>query len=112
LKRLQADYHFPAFYFTENGAACQDKLDSEGKVDDPERVSFIRRHLEQIHRAIEEGVPLYGYFVWSLMDNFEWACGYSKRFGIVYVDYRTEKRIPKSSARWYGQVIRENGFPV
>jgi beta-glucosidase len=112
LKRLQADYHFPAFYFTENGAACPDQPDAAGKVDDPARVSFIQRHLEQMHQAILEGVPLRGYFVWSLLDNFEWAFGYTKRFGIVYVDYPSQKRIPKTSAKWYRQVIAEGGFPA
>lgn len=111
LKRLQDDYNFPAFYFTENGAACPDKPDTAGKVDDPARVSYVRRHLEQMHKAIEEGVPLRGYFVWSLLDNFEWSFGYTKRFGIVYVDYPTQKRIPKTSAKWYRQVIAEGGFP-
>ncbi len=112
LKRLQADYAFPAIYITENGAAYRDEIDPQGKVDDPARVSYIQRHLEQMHKAIQEGVPLRGYFVWSLLDNFEWACGYTKRFGIVYVDYENQKRIPKSSARWYRQVIHANGFSI
>ena len=110
LKRLHADYSFPAFYITENGAACADVPDTSGQVSDPDRLSFIRRHLEQMYQAISEGVPLRGYFVWSLLDNFEWAFGYTKRFGIVYVDYETQQRIPKQSALWYSQVIRENGF--
>ncbi len=110
LKRLHADYHFPAIYITENGAACPDKVDDEKNVNDPARVAFIQRHLEQMHKAIEEGVPLRGYFVWSLLDNFEWAFGYTKRFGIVYVDYETQKRIPKASALWYREVISKNGF--
>jgi beta-glucosidase len=112
LKRLQADYSFPAFYFTENGAACPDHPDAQGEVNDPARISFIKRHLEQMHQAILEGVPLRGYFVWSLLDNFEWAFGYTKRFGIVYVDYPSQKRIPKASANWYRQVIAEGGFPT
>jgi beta-glucosidase len=107
LGRLYFDYNFPAFYITENGAAFKDEVVDE-QVDDPGRLSYIKRHLEQVHRAIEVSVPVKGYFVWSLMDNFEWAFGYSKRFGLIYVDYGTQQRIPKSSAKWYGQVIRAN----
>jgi beta-glucosidase len=77
-------------------------------VDDPARVSYIKRHLEMVCQAIQAGVPVKGYFVWSLFDNFEWGFGYSKRFGIVYVDYQTQQRIPKSSAKWYSQMIDEN----
>jgi beta-glucosidase len=77
-------------------------------VDDPARLSYIKRHLEQVHRAIEAGIPVKGYFAWSLMDNFEWAFGYSKRFGLVYVDYQTQQRIIKSSAKWYRNVVTNN----
>jgi beta-glucosidase len=108
LGRLHFDYDFPAIYITENGAAYPDAVASDGQVDDPARLSYIKRHLQQVHRAIEIGVPVKGYFAWSLMDNFEWSYGFTKRFGLIYVDYETQQRIPKSSARWYGQVIREN----
>ncbi|MBM3126863.1 MAG: beta-glucosidase [Chloroflexi bacterium] len=112
LGRLHGEYGFPAIYITENGAAFEDRVNAEGQVDDPARVSYLRRHLEQVHRAIGIGVPVKGYFVWSLMDNFEWGFGYSKRFGLVRVDYRTLQRIPKQSASWYGKVVAENGISI
>ncbi len=108
LGRLHFDYAIPKVYITENGASLVDDVGPDGKVDDPARLRYISRHLQQVHRAIEIGVPVEGYFAWSLLDNFEWAHGYSKRFGLVYVDYETQQRIPKSSAKWYGQVIRQN----
>jgi beta-glucosidase len=108
LGRLHFDYAIPAIYITENGAAFNDKVGSDGQVDDQNRQSYIQRHLVMVHKAIEIGVPVKGYFVWSFLDNFEWAHGFSKRFGIVYVDYKTQQRILKSSAKWYQQVIREN----
>jgi beta-glucosidase len=96
-----------SLYVTENGAAFRDEL-QDGRVADGQRLEYLRQHFTQAHRAIQDGVPLKGYFVWSLMDNFEWAYGYSKRFGIVYVDYATQRRIWKDSARWYQQVIAAN----
>jgi beta-glucosidase len=95
---------------TENGAACNDWVNLEGKVIDPNRVDYIKRYLIQIHRAIQEGVPVRGYYVWCFCDNFEWAWGLARRFGIVYVDYATQERIPKESAYWYSGVIANNGF--
>ncbi|MBK7450040.1 MAG: beta-glucosidase [Anaerolineales bacterium] len=109
LGRLYFDYDFHAIHITENGAAFDDQV-VNGEVDDPARLSYIKRHLEQVHRAIEAGIPVKGYFAWSLMDNFEWAFGYSKRFGLVYVDYQTQTRILKSSAKWYRDVIQKNGI--
>ena len=108
LTRLKADYGFPAYYVTENGAAYPDHVGADGQVFDPRRVAYLRDHFVQAARAIAEGVPLRGYFVWSLMDNFEWAFGYTKRFGLVYADYATQQRTPKASARWYSRVIAEN----
>ena len=108
LGRLHFDYAIPAIYITENGAAYQDEVSSEGQVVDPARLNYIKRHLQQVHRAIGMDVPVRGYFVWSLLDNFEWALGYSKRFGLIYVDFETLQRIPKASAKWYAQVIRDN----
>ena len=108
LGRLHFDYAFPAIYVTENGAAYRDEVTPDGQVDDPARLTYIKRHLGQVQRAIEIDVPVKGYFAWSLLDNFEWSYGYTKRFGLIYVDYETQQRIPKSSARWYAQVIREN----
>jgi beta-glucosidase len=110
LLRLHNEYMGLPMYITENGAAFHDYVDPEGGVDDEERIAFLDDHFRAAHKAIEQGVNLKGYFVWSLMDNFEWAEGYSKRFGIVYVDYATQRRIPKMSARWYKEVIRRNGL--
>jgi beta-glucosidase len=95
-------------YITENGCAAADKVADDGQVYDSDRVMFLRNHLEQLQRATEEGVPVKGYFLWSMMDNFEWAAGYGNRFGIVYVDFETQKRIPKSSATWFREAARLN----
>ncbi|HKG95891.1 MAG TPA: GH1 family beta-glucosidase [Gemmatimonadaceae bacterium] len=97
-------------YVTENGAAFYDPPSADGgAVDDPLRVAYYRDHLRAARRAIEAGVDLRGYFAWSLLDNFEWGYGYSKRFGIVHVDFTTQQRTPKASARFYAEVIRSNG---
>lgn len=108
LRRLAGEYGFARIYVTENGAAYPDRPDPDGFVDDADRISYLKRYFVEAHRAIEQGVPLAGYFVWSLLDNFEWAFGYSKRFGIVRTDYQTQRRIPKASARWYRDVIAAN----
>ncbi|WEH35871.1 GH1 family beta-glucosidase [Streptomyces sp. AM 4-1-1] len=97
---------------TENGAAFDDHVSPEGTVADPERIDYLRGHLDAVRRAIEDGADVRGYFLWSLMDNFEWAYGYSKRFGAVYVDYASQLRIPKASAYWYADVIRRHGLPA
>jgi beta-glucosidase len=107
LTRVHRDYAPKAIYITENGAAFSDEVQN-GQVDDPRRIAYLHDHFLTANRALGEGVPLRGYFVWSLMDNFEWAHGYAKRFGIVYVDYETQDRIPKTSANWYKRVIAEN----
>lgn len=109
LRRVQDDYNPQVIYITESGAALPDKLDEEGKVEDPRRINYLKGHFSFAHKAIEEGIRLRGYFVWSLMDNFEWAHGYSKRFGLIYVDYPTQKRIFKKSAHWFKKVIENNG---
>jgi beta-glucosidase len=98
-------------YITENGAAYDDKPDPEGRIHDPERIAYLHGHLSAVHRAIKDGADVRGYYLWSLMDNFEWAYGYEKRFGAVYVDYATQKRTPKSSAHWYAQASRTNQLP-
>jgi beta-glucosidase len=98
-------------YITENGRAAEDYVDPNGEVNDFERVRYLHTHLEAAARAINDGVSLAGYFVWSLLDNFEWAWGYQKRFGIVFVDFGTQRRIPKSSARFYSEVVRANAVP-
>ena len=99
-------------YITENGCAVQDTMGdavrAAGFVEDRERVNYLRQHLVELHKAIQAGVNVRGYFLWSLMDNFEWASGYTPRFGIVHVDYATQKRTPKLSARWYSDVIANN----
>ncbi len=95
-------------YITENGASSSDQIAPDGHVYDSDRVMYLRNYLGQLHRAIAEGVPVRGYFLWSLLDNYEWADGYSKRFGIIYVDFATQKRTPKLSAAFYKAVIREN----
>lgn len=104
LKRLHADYNPPAIYITENGAAFEDVLTPDGKVHDERRTAYFQGHLEKVQHAIEGGVPVKGYFAWSLMDNFEWAEGYTKRFGLYYVDYETQKRYLKDSGAYYASV--------
>jgi beta-glucosidase len=98
-------------YITENGRAAEDYVNPQGDVDDVERVRYLHTHLEAAARAIRDGASLAGYFVWSLLDNFEWGWGYQKRFGIVFVDFGTQRRIPKSSARFYSDVVRANAVP-
>ncbi|NNG67006.1 GH1 family beta-glucosidase [Caldanaerobacter subterraneus] len=110
LKRLDREYTKLPMYITENGVAFKDEVTEDGRVHDYERIEYIKEHLKAIARFIEEGGNLKGYFVWSLLDNFEWAHGYSKRFGIVYVDYETQKRILKDSAFWYKGVIEKGAI--
>jgi beta-glucosidase len=114
----EALYWGPRFYWerykkpifiTENGMANVDFVSADGKVHDPQRIEFLRRYLSCLRTACLEGVDVRGYFQWSLMDNFEWAEGYQKRFGLIYVDYETQQRIPKDSFEWYKQVIARNG---
>ncbi len=95
-------------FITENGCAAQDEVNANGEVIDTDRIMYLRQHLKSAQRAIREGYPLKGYFLWSLMDNFEWAWGYDRRFGILYIDYPTQKRIPKASFDWYQECIRNN----
>ena len=108
LTRITRDYGRIPLTITENGLPCPDKLAADGTVDDPGRVDFLREHFAAAHRAIAAGVPLESYHVWSLMDNFEWAEGFDQRWGLVYVDYATQRRILKRSAHWYRGVIRDN----
>jgi beta-glucosidase len=106
---IDGRYGHPEIYITENGVAVPDKV-VNGQVDDQARIDFLKGYISAAHRAIEEGVDLKGYFVWSFMDNFEWALGYAKRFGLHYVDFETGKRIPKKSAGWFMKVIESNGI--
>ncbi len=110
LTRIQKDYNPPALYITENGIACRDVPSTDGQIQDDERITYLRDHFSAAHKAMQAGVKLKGYQVWSLIDNFEWAHGYSKRFGIVYVDYKTQARTLKKSAHWYREVINNSGF--
>jgi len=96
-------------YITENGAALADPAPVKGHLEDPRRLEYLRSHLRAAHEAIQDGVNLRGYFVWSLLDNFEWSCGYSKRFGLVHVNFATQKRTPKASAGFYSRVIQSSG---
>ncbi|WP_437564733.1 GH1 family beta-glucosidase [Sorangium sp. So ce542] len=108
LIRLHVEYGVPKLYVTENGAAYSTGPDKNGRIPDEQRLKFLRDHFVAARRAIDAGAPLAGYFVWSLMDNYEWDRGYSQRFGIVWVDYETQRRTPKDSALWYKGVIAEN----
>ena len=93
---------------TENGAAFDDEVAPDGRVHDDRRVAYLRDHIEAVGQAIDAGADVRGYFVWSLLDNFEWGYGFSKRFGIVHVDYDTQVRTPKDSAHAYAEVIRQH----
>jgi beta-glucosidase len=101
-------WHPKGIYITENGCSADDVVTADGRIEDTDRVMFLRNYLTHLHRATAEGYPVKGYFLWSLLDNFEWADGYSKRFGIHYVDFATEKRTPKLSAEWYRHAIAQN----
>jgi beta-glucosidase len=107
---LHQNYRAPAMLVTENGAALPDRPDEQGFVADPERIRYIRDHLLAVYQAIQAGARVEGYYVWSLMDNFEWAFGYRPRFGLVRVDFETLARTPKQSAAWYREVIARNGL--
>jgi beta-glucosidase len=109
---LRRDYGNPMLYVTENGAAFDDIVIEDGKVQDDDRIAFLRDHIAATYRAIEDGVRVGGYFVWTIIDNMEWAEGYSKRFGLVHTDYQTLKRTPKKSFYWYKQAIQNNGFTI
>ncbi len=109
LSRLRREYPPLPLYVTENGAAFPDTVSPDGAVHDPDRVAYLDAHFRSAAQAIRDGVDLRGYFVWSLLDNFEWAHGYSKRFGLVHVDYETLRRTPKDSFSFYADVIRRNG---
>src|SRR3984885_4487841 len=98
-------------YITENGCAADDYIDPDGHVNDYERVDYLEGHLDAARRAIDDGVNLAGYFVWSLTDTFEWARGYQRRFGLYYVDFGTQRRLPKKSAAFYSEVARSNALP-
>ena len=105
LKMVQQDYDNPTVYITENGAAYTDEL-IDGKINDEKRIEYYEMQLDKVSQAMSEGADIRGYFAWSFTDNFEWTEGYRKRFGLVYVDYGTQRRIPKQSAKWYADLIK------
>ncbi len=105
LTRLHKEYGVASLLVTENGAAFVDTIDAQGQISDPQRIDYLREHIRVVGHVIEQGVPVQGYLVWSLLDNYEWAEGYSKRFGIVYVDYATQQRTIKESGHWYASLI-------
>ena len=107
--RVHREYKPAKIFITENGASYPDGPDATGKVHDVKRIEYLRGHIGAIGRAILDGVPVAGYYAWSLMDNFEWAFGYAQRFGLVYIDYTNFRRFPKDSAFWYKEVIEKNG---
>jgi len=109
-RQIMEEYGNPAMYITENGCACSDKLVHDNRVHDSERIQYMRRHLHWVDKAIENGVNLKGYFYWSFMDNFEWLFGYNKRFGLLYIHYPTQERIPKDSFYWYKKIIQDKKF--
>ena len=112
LTSLHHKYALPPIFITESGCAMDDKIAEDGQVHDERRIAYLRDHLQQIRLAMYDGVDVRGYFVWSLMDNFEWAYGYGMRFGICYTKYGEDERIIKDSGRWYAQTIRQNGFSL
>jgi beta-glucosidase len=108
LNKINDEYDLPPIYITENGAAFPDVVSPDGKIHDERRLDYLRQHFIQTRIAMQDGVDVRGYFVWSLLDNFEWAHGYTKRFGIIRVDYETQERIIKDSGKWYADTIRTN----
>jgi len=112
LLRVRRDYPEIPMVITENGASFDDELSADGEVHDADRIDYVRRHLAAVHAAIEGGADIRGYYLWSFMDNFEWAWGYSKRFGMVHVDYDSLVRTPKDSALWFRDVIKNNAVEL
>jgi beta-glucosidase len=112
ITRADSDYNSPDIFITENGAAFADKKIVKGVVQDDDRLDFYKGYIAACNRAVSEGANLKGYLAWSLLDNFEWSHGYSKRFGLVRVDYKTQKRMMKKSGLWYSQLIKNNGFEL
>jgi beta-glucosidase len=109
VRHYREAYGITKSYISETGCACEDEVDAEGRIVDLDRIQWLRSHVQEAQRAVDEGLGLAGYFQWSLMDNFEWAEGYIKRFGIVHVDYETQVRTPKESAYVYREIIRNRG---
>ncbi len=108
LNKINREYNLPPIYITENGASFHDEVSADGKIRDSRRLDYLKNHFIQTHLAMQDGVDVRGYMVWSLMDNFEWGHGFTKRFGIIRVDYETQKRTVKDSGEWYAKVIASN----
>jgi len=108
LVKINSEYNLPPIYITENGVAFKDEVSADGKIHDPRRIDYLKQHFIQTRLAMLDGVDVRGYMVWSLMDNFEWGHGFSKRFGLAYTDYTTQKRIIKDSGEWYAEAVRKN----
>jgi len=105
---VQSLWGAKSIFITENGCAASDVIADDGKVYDSDRIMFLRAYLTQLQRAMADGVPVHGYFLWSAQDNFEWIYGYGNRFGLIYVDFKTQKRTPKLSAQWFREATRRN----
>jgi beta-glucosidase len=108
LVKINNEYRLPPIYITENGSSFKDVISADGNIHDPRRLDYLKQHLIQMRLAMQDGVDVRGYMAWSLLDNFEWGHGFSKRFGMVHVDYESQKRIIKDSGEWYANVIRNN----
>lgn len=108
LVKINSEYNLPPIFITENGASFKEEVSADGKIHDQRRLEYLKNHFVQTRLAMLDGVDVRGYMVWSLMDNFEWGLGFSKRFGLIYVDYTTQQRILKDSGEWYAEVIRKN----
>lgn len=112
IERIDRDYHPKQIMVAENGASYGDGPDQTGRVRDQKRINYLQSHIQAVWQAIQDSMPVTAYLQWSLLDNFEWAKGYSQRFGIIYVDFETQQRYIKDSAYWYSDVIKENGLQV
>ncbi len=110
MNRINREYSLPPIYITENGAAYPDIVSADGRIHDEARLDYLRKHFTQVRMAIQDGVDIRGYFVWSFMDNFEWGYGTTKRFGIISVDYDDLQRSIKDSGEWYSRVILSNSI--
>ena len=109
LRRISKEYNNPTILVTENGVALDDRIDIDGSVNDSGRIDFLKGHIEELGRAMADGVQVKGYFVWTLMDNLEWDLGFTQRFGLIYVDFKTQRRIIKASGNWYREWIEDAG---
>jgi beta-glucosidase len=110
LRRVYQDYHPQRMMVSENGVPVPDAPDFDGKVRDYRRIRYLNDHITQVQCALKDGIPVDGYLVWSLLDNYEWSLGYQMRFGLIYVDFETQQRIIKESGRWFSRVIQQNGL--